>query len=146
MSGHVGRNLLVLAALVILATVAASLWVMGGPGMQREWRMDERRVEQLQRIETFIDDYHRTHQRLPDSLDALATQPGIALDIADPVSGQVYEYQARGPRAYRLCAVFQTDTAKADQARSAAMQARWSHPQGGHCFELEVSDEPPRKS
>lgn len=135
MSGHVGRNLLILAAAVILATVAAAVWVMGGPGAQRERRMDERRVEQLQRLERFIDDYHREHDRLPKSLMELAGQPGVALDIADPASGQTYEYAVDGPRAYRLCAVYQTDTAGQE---AGPIAARWAHPRGGHCHRLEI--------
>lgn len=136
MSGNVGRNLLIAAGSVILATVAAAVWVMGGPRSQRELRMDQRRIEQLQRIEVFIADYHREHGSLPASLQQLASRPGAALDTTDPVSGQAYDYAVDGARGYRLCAVFQTDTARED--RGAPVAARWVHPRGGHCFPLDV--------
>ena len=56
MSGPVlGRNMLVFAAAVVLATLVAALWVMDSPAQQREKRLDARRVNDLQQIESQVD-------------------------------------------------------------------------------------------
>lgn len=121
------------AALVVaaLATVAATVVVMGTPGAQREARLDERRVRDLGRIADAIDRYHQIHGALPASLAALNDQPGVDLAIVDPESAAPYGYEMAGGRRYRLCAVFHTDSA----ARHAT---EWAHAAGNHCFDRAV--------
>jgi hypothetical protein len=46
----------------------------------------------------------------------------------DPVTGAPYEYAARGPEQYTLCAVFAGGSA--DEADF------WSHGAGRQCFEM----------
>ena len=75
------------------------------------------------------------HRALPADLQALSRQPGSLLPTADPVTGKAYDYQivdADGQR-YRLCAVFDTDTAVTGDA--AFGPGDWTHGAGRHCFE-----------
>ena len=51
----------------------------------------------------------------------------------DPVTGAAYGYEIEGDRRYRLCAVFDTDTAV---TRDAALgPGDWTHGAGRHCFD-----------
>ena len=40
-----GRNLLLAATVIVIATLAAALWVMESPSMQRDRRLDQRRLD-----------------------------------------------------------------------------------------------------
>lgn len=130
-----GRQLAIVASVVVLATVVASVWVTGTPSAQREARIDERRVSDLDHIKDAIRLHAQDHGALPASLAALKSQPGIRLSIADPITGAPYEYAATGARTYRLCARFTTDTALQAPSDHEYTDARWAHGIGRQCFE-----------
>ena len=46
--------------------------IIGLPSEERTRQIDERRVEDLQRISRAVEVYHTRHQRLPQSLDELS--------------------------------------------------------------------------
>lgn len=131
-----GTWLLLAAAVVVVATLVAAIASIGLPSEQRLERLDERRVADLGNLESAIDAHVRTADALPTTLAELAAEPGMRLSTVDPESGRPYEYVVRGARAYRLCAVFATDTARtrADVAARGAY-SRWFHGKGRHCFE-----------
>lgn len=130
-----GRRLAIVASVVAIATVVAALMVMDPPGKQREARIDQRRVRDLDRIDTAARLHLREHGTLPADLAALAATPGLQLAITDPVDDSAYGYEVTGPRSLRLCARFATDTA--GEARASEYQDRrgWYHPAGRHCFD-----------
>lgn len=130
-------------AVPVVATVMAALVVMGSPATQRQARFDERRVEDLQRIDTALRALHARDERLPPTLAEVAMAPGSRLGIVDPRSGQPYGYAIRGARSFRLCAVFETDTGTTPPGRSRPVDADWEHGAGRHCFDrvVEVDDD-----
>ncbi|HLM53557.1 MAG TPA: hypothetical protein VK325_08225 [Pseudoxanthomonas sp.] len=87
-SGHVGRWLLIVAALVMAATVVAALWVTGSPQAQRQVRLDEKREYDLARIFSALDSHAKNGHPLPAGLQALARQPRLRLSITDPVQAK----------------------------------------------------------
>ncbi|QWP75611.1 hypothetical protein J5226_18635 [Lysobacter sp. K5869] len=135
-----GRTLILAAGAAILASSALAIAVMGGPGDQRLARMDLRRTHDLDRIETEMNRYWPKHQRLPADLTELASQPGLSLVVADPLTGATYRYLPGAARAYRLCARFDTDSGQRDAARrsESASSEEWRHPVGEFCFDREV--------
>jgi type II secretory pathway pseudopilin PulG len=133
MSANPGRVLMIVAAVAILATVAAAIYVMGAPGAQRQHRLDERRVADLSAIQQAVEAHHREHGVLPPDLPTLAARPGLGLAIVDP-AGQQYAYLPEGRRGYRLCAVFATDTADARRTGFAPANHEWAHGVGRTCF------------
>ncbi|ALN61121.1 hypothetical protein GLA29479_235 [Lysobacter antibioticus] len=142
MSAPVGRWLLIAAAVAIAAAVTAAIVVMGGPGAQREAKLDQRRTQELDRINDEVRDYWKRQARLPADLPSLAKQPGVALSTADPVTAAPYRYVAGEAGRFRLCASFATDTGREDAGRRAAADGYprgWRHPAGEHCFELDAS-------
>lgn len=134
-SGKLGRWLLVAAAVVIAATVVAAIALMGSPSAQRQSRLDEKRVRDLQRIDRVVGRYLDSHGALPADLATLAAQPGQRLAIADPVDGAPYGYETTGPRTFRLCAGFATDTAQAPGGAPWALEDGWHHGAGRQCFD-----------
>ncbi len=132
-----GRMVLGAAAVVVLATLVASLAVIRSPAAEREARLDIRREQDLARIARLVQAHYGRTGELPASLDALAT-PGTGLP-RDPVDGVNYGYQATGERSYRLCARFGTDTAR--DGRQPFGGDAWLHGSGTHCFDRRVHAE-----
>lgn len=133
----IGRWLMIAAGLVVVATVLAAVAVMGLPSKQREIRLDERRVGDLERITTAIESHAERRGALPPDLATLARQPGRRLSLTDPVVGSAYEYAVTGDRTYRLCAVFTTDTARQPQT-AVRIDDEWLHATGRQCFDRKL--------
>ena len=134
----VGQRLMLLATVVVVAVLAASLWVAGSPAAQRDARLDQRRINDLKRLDRAVDAYWVKNQSLPPDLATLARVPGQALP-KDPAGGPAYAYEVAGARSYRLCATFATDTA-ARQARRAQLDEAWLHAVGRHCFDRRIDE------
>ncbi|MGQ4660996.1 hypothetical protein [Lysobacter sp. F6437] len=129
-----GRWLAIVASVVVLATVVVAVLVMDSPSVQRDGRLDSRRIDELNRIVQAIDTYVQANATVPPDLATLAAQPGQQLSIADPVTGNAYDYTVDGGRNYTLCAEFVTDTAQV-QARGGPWNAdEWNHDVGPQCF------------
>ena len=147
--GGVGRGMLGAGSVLVLATIAAAVWTMDSPAVERDQRLDERRVAELSQLQVVIEDWARSRGRLPASLAELATQPGMALPVHDPVDGTPYRFEILDARHYRLCALFATDTAQAQRGAYPypGNPAEWAHPAGPHCFErrLPRQEAPPEK-
>lgn len=137
MSAATGRWLLVVAGVVVAASVVAAVVSMGTPGQQRMVRQDDRRVRDLDRLKDQVESWAERSGSLPAEMGALA-RPGVRLPAQDPFTGKPYEYVARTKSTYTLCAVFETDTAATDDGRYG--RPDWPHPAGRHCFELKLPD------
>ena len=133
-----GRWIAIAASVVVAAAVVAAIAVMGTPAAQREARLDGRRASDLDRIDNAVRRHAELHEALPADLAMLARQPGRRLAIVDPVTGVAYGYTVTGPRTYRLCAVFTTDTARTLQGGETWIQDDWLHGTGRHCFDRKL--------
>jgi len=129
-----GRWLAILATVVVVATLAAAFMVMRSPGEQRKVTLDQRRVQDLMQLGHAVDRHAMLRGVLPPDLATLAREPGTLLATGDPVTGAPYEYLVEGDRRYRLCAVFDTDTALTRDTAYAG-PGEWTHGAGRHCFE-----------
>lgn len=132
---RLGRWLAIAASVVVALTLVAAVWVIGSPSEQRQANLDGRRVYDLNHISQLLDGHFLTHDALPPDLATLAEQPGRRLSIVDPVDGTPYDYQVTGARAYRLCAVFVTDTAEIPATAGPWRAEEWAHGKGRHCFD-----------
>lgn len=131
-----GFWLMAAAAAVIVATIVASVVVMGTPAVQRARKLDAQRVMQLQMVEQQVRAYQRRNGGLPAALDQAL---GMDLAIADPQTGSPYEYTATATDRFRLCATFARATADDDRGRPAPYDdLSWRHPAGRHCFDFRI--------
>ena len=133
-TGRTGTRLMLAAGVVVVATVVVALFVMDSPARQRAERLDRIRVEHLQTLSQRIDAHADVHDALPERLRIVSGAPGRT--IADPATGQPYDYEVTGERSYRLCATFET-TPDAEPAPLPVRDA-WRHDAGRQCFEREV--------
>jgi hypothetical protein len=137
-----GRLLLVATGVVVAATITAAIMVMGAPDTQRQLRLDERRVQELQRLSEAIDTHAYRHGALPGTLSDITGRPGAAYATTDPVTGVPYRYELDGPDDYRLCTEFDTDSSRAGSRARPYGGDSWAHPAGEHCFDRKVVERP----
>ncbi|MEM6253001.1 MAG: hypothetical protein AAF821_08770 [Cyanobacteria bacterium P01_D01_bin.156] len=130
------RIFVILATTAVSAGAAAGFWVLGSPGQQRLIMGDQQRLEDLSAIASIL--YWNSQDQedyvLPDNLDPNDQRQ-------DPITQEPYQYSKIDDSRYQLCADFATDsnTHKLPQAPNQG----WQHPQGLHCFDLELTQPPP---
>ncbi len=135
-----GKRLLIAAGVLALAALAGGFMLMGSPSEQRLQRLDERRIGDLQQIEAAVRNHAMETGRLPADLAELAAKPGVALSLADPVTGKPYAYRASGRRQFELCADFATDTGERRRGgRAWPATLEWAHGKGEACFVRRIS-------
>ena len=126
-------------AVAALAAVAAGLvgafLQLGSPAERRRLRLDEQRVGRLQALRGDVEEHLQLEKRLPPDLAALAGKPWADAVTNDPVSLRPFGYEVLGPRRYRLCAEFDRPSRPPRPDEEADF---WAHPQGRHCYEIEV--------
>src|SRR6266852_3002505 len=89
---------------LVVVAIGVGVVVIGSPAEGRARRLDERRISALQILNSAINDYWRTHSRLPRSIAELSQEPRVVSEIKDPVTGQEYAYRTLTDRTYQLCA------------------------------------------
>jgi hypothetical protein len=110
----------IFASVLVLGSVVWSFMVMGSPATQRAYRLDERRVSDLQSIQWQVINYWQQKQKLPKDLSDLANPiSGYSLPV-DPEfdAGVAYEYNTTGKMAFELCATFSKPMPKGWQENS----------------------------
>jgi len=125
-----------IAVAAVALAVVVGLVLIGFPGAARATRMDERRVSDLQQISAAADLFWTRHERLPESLEALGREPGVALPAGDPETGAPYEFRALTAGTYELCAVFNASSADSERVGGRLF---WEHGAGPQCFEVDAS-------
>jgi hypothetical protein len=130
--GAKAKTLFAAAAVVVAATVVAAITVLGGPNQQRRLRLDSVRVENLQSLGGLIGAFLKAHQRLPESLDELAREPGYQPPLRDPAAVP-YSYERTSPETFRLCATFEVPSEAT--ASDLSPPYNWVHQGGRQCFE-----------
>lgn len=130
------RTFAILATVAVCAGAVAGFWVLGTPGQQRLIMSDQQRLEDLSAIANML--YWRNQDQddyvLPDAL-----APNDRRE--DPITQELYRYSKVDDSRYQLCANFATDSSTHKLANTNGQD--WKHPQGLHCFELDLSQPPP---
>jgi hypothetical protein len=131
----IGAWLLAAGGVAVVASLAAAVAVIGTPAQQRELRLDETRVRDLQQLQQAVLAFRRDEGRLPARLDALPGVRAAATDMRDPGTGAPYGYRAPGGDRYELCARF----ARASPREGGRwVDADWRHPAGPYCYTRRV--------
>jgi hypothetical protein len=121
------KVLVVVAVLAVLGALGGGFYLIGPPADERARRLDGRRENDLQQLRLAVDLYWTRNNRLPATLDELATEAGTTIYARDPESGQPYAYSVKPPDEYELCATF---------ARESEARDFWSHGVGRRCFRI----------
>lgn len=152
------------SSVIVLAAIIWSFSVIGTPGAQRIWRLDDRRVQDLQGIQWQVINYWQQKEKLPENLSDLSNPlSGYSLPV-DPEfeKGKAYTYSVKDTKELRfeLCADFSADMPKGwhenkggyggvmpmverDVSMSypypgGGMNESWDHQSGHTCFERTI--------
>lgn len=129
----------IVIAVVVLAVVSG-LVLLGSPGEAHVRRLDERRVADLREIALGMDLYRTKHDRLPDSIGDLWSDPNARLRLRDPITSKAYEYRVLGPNTYELCARFERGTTDPLDRTEWFDDASWNHGTGRQCFQRKARE------
>lgn len=135
MSAH--RLAACVSAAVVAVGIAIGLYFSGSPAEQRLQRLDDRRVEDLRRLQRAIDFHYTQTGALPTELDQLVDGRALSSLPRDPESGTPYELSVTGEAQFELCAEF---------SRNSTLEPAgsfWSHGPGRKCFEFDYSSRQP---
>jgi hypothetical protein len=135
-----GRRLLAaIVTLVVVAVVVTAVVILGSPSEERARRLDARRVDDLQGIQSAVNFYYAERGALPASLEELSRQPGVRIGT-DPVTGLAYRYRPLGAEAFELCGTFERPAGP----RVSSGVDVWQHSSGEHCFMRKVARRSPQ--
>ena len=152
-----GMVLGIVSIVLFLGLIVWSFAVMGSPKDQRAWRLDTKRIEDLQNIQWQIISYWQQKEKLPEKLTDLSNPISSYYLPVDPESeqGKVYEYMPKENLTFELCATFTRDMQKgwnesgvaipmykgvSEVAVSSApyvgggVNESWDHKEGRTCF------------
>ena len=133
----------IISAIVVLAVVWGFV-IIGSPFAQREKRFDERRVQDLQVIQSQVVNYWQRKVFLPRALSDLEdTISGFTVP-RDPETGDEYEYIVTREKEieFQLCAIFRgadMNSAGSDSVTKPVFvrgeyNENWQHETGRFCF------------
>ncbi len=96
---------------LVLGAVIYSFVIMGSPAEQRMYRLDDRRVSDLQNMQYQVINFWQQKEKLPEKLEDLANPlTGYSLPVEPEFEkGNVYEYNKlteKGDMTFELCATF----------------------------------------
>jgi hypothetical protein len=135
---------------IVAAVVIAGFFIIGSPQKERLRRFDERRVNDLQFLQSEIINYWIKKEKLPENLDLLRDDIRGVQVPKDPESGADYGYEILGPENFKLCAVFVlpsfgTGDSKIPQPAYLGGgyygEGNWDHQAGLVCFERKIDKE-----
>jgi hypothetical protein len=132
------RSFGLIATVAVALGVVAGFWLLGTPNRQRQLAADRERLKAL---------YQIAQELRYQALDLQNREKPVELPKAledstrrlDPITRVPYEYNRLSATRYQLCASFDTDTKTEPLPPSFEnLHEDWEHPQGRHCFELDV--------
>lgn len=134
---------------VVLASVIAGFFIIGTPAEQRDRRFDERRVNDLQMLQSQIVNYWAQKEVLPQDLSVLEDSISGFSVPKDPQTETAYEYQVIDALNFELCAAFKTSTKDFGSGYRASpyfyieysygsYQQNWDHEAERTCFERTI--------
>jgi len=98
----------------VLGLIIWSFSIMGSPVKQRAWRLDDRRVSDLQNIQSQVITYWQHKEKLPTNLKELSDpMSGYFLPVEPEFEkGRIYEYIPKDNLSFELCATFTAEMPK----------------------------------
>lgn len=140
---------------LVLAAIISGFFVMGSPNQIREYRFDDRKVNDLQNLQFQIVNYWQQKEKLPATLAELRDPLSGSVIPKDPQTGEEYRYETTGSLSFKLCATFNSESqpnsgysvrypVEAYPPGKGGMGNEndvWSHLAGEHCFDRTIDPE-----
>lgn len=145
------RTLAWVVSVVVLGSVIGGFFLVGSPAHQRDVRLDDQRVGDLQNIQSQIINYWQQKNTLPVKLSDLQDSISGFVPPKDP-DGAAYEYTVKDPLTFELCATFKTANIGTDTAgryskpmpvgfSNDSYSQNWNHRAGRTCFSRTIDPE-----
>lgn len=99
-------------SLVVIIFVSSWFFVES-PRMARERKIDEKVLNNIHSLESYINSYYEKEKELPDDLlmvNNVTEVVNFDQFLVNPVNGERIEYKKIGEREFELCANFRTDS------------------------------------
>ena len=135
-----------LSSIIALAVLCLSFTVIGSPFEQRNYKLDETRVQHLTEIAYNIISYRTNYGDVPETL-AILLRNGFPVQ-RDPRTGADYEFRRISTMEFEICATFERATRPINahpsvpKSMPAAIRGgdmyEWDHGVGRTCFEREI--------
>lgn len=163
MSKNKNTFLATVSSILVIFAIVFGFIIMGGPGSQRNLRLDQKRIEDLQSIQYQVINFWQQKEKLPTSLDEFKNPISNYMVPQDPEfeKGLVYEYKKLNDKTFELCATFTLpipkgyvenntsgygvmparDIAVSSAPYPAGINDSWDHQEGRTCFERTIDSE-----
>lgn len=127
---------------VVSVSVVVGLYFAGSPNRARQLRLDERRVSDLQTIQSQLLWHWQSKKALPQTLSELSTSTTGYIAPMDPESSLAYEYRTLGALQFELCATFSLPTEEQKSEYRGYYSSdpyfvgemNWKHEAGRFCY------------
>lgn len=140
-SSYTRFPIVVMSSIKIIAIIAIGFYITGGPAHQRNLRIDQQTITDLDIIVSHVNGFYVDKKALPQDKDELIKSINTFV-IDEPIEklrDGVYNYKATSSKSFELCADFLTETNDDKNiGRDAYQNNNFSHPKGNHCFKKEV--------
>jgi len=145
------RKYFVYAVIILVAAAAiAGFFIVGSPQKERLRKFDERRISDLQFLQSEIINYWIKKEKLPENLVLLKDDIRGVQIPKDPESGTDYGYEILSLESFKLCANFVLpsfgvgDSKIPQPAYPGGVyygESNWDHEAGPACFERKIDKE-----
>jgi hypothetical protein len=111
-SVRLGRICGIISIILVAGIIVWAFMIMGSPATQRNQRLDQKRIDDLNNIQSQIINFYQQKGNLPAALTDLNNSiSGYSLPV-DPefTKGNVYKYEPTGVLSFQLCAIFTSDS------------------------------------
>lgn len=136
-----------IVSIVLLFSIVGGFFVAGSPMTQRDMRLDEQRVWDLQTLQSEVINYWASKRALPEKIQDLENSISGFTPPKDPQTGGAYTYRPLSSLSFELCADFSREQrnetpawfdGKQSMARAlppdGPYSQNWSHGAGTECF------------
>lgn len=106
-------------ALIIIIFISSWFFVES-PKVARDRKVDEKVLNNIYSLESYINSYYEQEEKLPEDLSEVKSILGITnFDqfLVDPISGEKIEYKKIGDKEFELCANFRIDSYESERNR-----------------------------
>ncbi len=142
LTSHEKKSWVVLALLIIVASIVWGFAVLGSPWTQQLYKYDQQRVSDLQSISGQVQNYFYSKNVLPESLVDLATLNNYYVIPTDPQTHNQYEYIKTSDTTFEVCAVFNKANPQSAYPGENIGYTYLRHSAGRYCLSQTITKQP----
>ncbi|PIR93502.1 hypothetical protein COT99_00330 [Candidatus Falkowbacteria bacterium CG10_big_fil_rev_8_21_14_0_10_43_10] len=133
-----------LTAVLAIIIFISGIFFVESPAEARQKRLDNEVVNALNAVESAIQEYYMTEEKLPENLDVLIEDIDYiqGKDLQNVVTKKEFEYKITSEREYELCTEFlRSNMEDKDNYSYGYLEGRYRHEAGYDCLKKKVNDD-----